>query len=645
MTLPARSAAGLAIALLTLLCANESEAEAPESPTAAVTFEDLGVPVRKGGLMGARVGPGPTEGSERIYFNFRQDGGKLFLVAVDPATDESHQYKSPAGTGAWGFVVGPDGRIYLGTHEGPGPQDSGQILVFDPRQPEKEIQIVGRPAESETYLWAFTVGHDKRIYGGTYPGAKLVSYDPATGAMADLGVMDDKQKYATSICTGPDGRIYLGIGFGRANVVVYDPATGAHKSILPDAYRSYPDQTVASVYTGEDDNVYIQAVKITDPNAQPVKQEAVTLLVRGDAVEETTTPATARSEATLRDGRRVSDATVDGDYELTHPDGHVEKRKFSYTSDGAGLFMVTNGPLGRVYGGSYMPCQAFWYDPATGASENPGNPTEVGGEIYSMLDHHGVLYVCAYPGSFLSKWDPAKPWVYGREPGKNPQGFGPLGPGHLRPRVMIHGPNERIYIGSYPEYGKHGGAIGVWDPAQDKLVENHHNLIKNQAIASLAYDAQTGLIFGGSSTAGGGGTSPIEKEARFFAFDPAAKTLVFEEAPFPGAQDIRTLVLAGRRIFGIAGDNQLFVYDVDRKEYLHKSTLSVTSVRDQALGVWKDGRLYGLTETEIFRLDPETFQLDVVAKYPGSIRSGFALDECGIYFVDGIKLMRCNLPQ
>lgn len=85
---------------------------------AASPFESLGVPVRKAGLMGTIIGPGPTEGSERIYINFRQDGGKLFLVAIDPATGDSKQFQSPAGTGAWGFIVGADDEIYLGTHEG-----------------------------------------------------------------------------------------------------------------------------------------------------------------------------------------------------------------------------------------------------------------------------------------------------------------------------------------------------------------------------------------------------------------------------------------------------------------------------------------------------------------------------------------------
>jgi len=512
--------------------------------------------------------------------------------------------------------------------------------VFDPKHPEEAIQVVGRPSETETYLWMFTIGHDGKLYGCTYGHAKLVSYDPQTGAMADLGRMDETQKYTRSICTGPDGKIYMGVGYGRANVVAYDPNTGDHRSILPDQYRQDPAQTAASSYVGVDGNVYIQAQKMVDGKAH-----SVTLVVKGDTVEETDSPATAVSKKTFKDGRVVGSANLNGAYTLVHPDGTTEDKTFTYEGAGSGVFMVDTGPLGRIYGGTAMPNEMFWYDPATGTMENPGNPTDVGGEIYSMLDHHGTLYICAYPGSFLSKWDPAKPWDYGHEPENNPRAFGRLGPGHLRPRAMIHGPGERIYIGSYPEYGKHGGSLGVWDPDQDKLIENYHHLIKNQAIVSLVYDAQTGLVFGGSSTSGGGGTNPIEPEAKFFAFDPQKKGLVFAEAPFPGEQSIRCLAIVGRKVFGIAGSNKLFVYDVDAKEYVHKATLDLGSVRDCSLGLREDGQLYGLTVNQVFRLDPETYEATVLASYPGSIRCGFAMDAHGIYFGDRATLLRYNWPK
>ncbi|MDQ1257109.1 MAG: hypothetical protein QG656_1711 [Candidatus Hydrogenedentes bacterium] len=594
-------------------------------------FESLGIPVMKAGLMGVLVGPGPVEGTERIYFNFRQDGGKLFLVAVDPETDAAEQYNSPVGSGAWGFITGPDGRIYLGTHEGPDPGDSGQILAFDPKHPEKGIEIVGRPSETETYLWMFTVGTDGKIYGCTYGNAKLVSYDPKTGALADLGRMDDTQLYTRSICTGPDGRIYIGVGFGQANLVVYDPKKGDHKSILPAELLDGADRTLGTVYRGTDGEVYATVQGVPD-----------TFVVKGDTLEKAPSPAPAAPQTTLKDGRIVQNVQLDGTYDLARPDGTVEHKRFTYKGAGSGIFMVNTGPLGRIYGGTAMPNELFWYDPATGEMQNPGNPTEVGGEIYSMLDHHGLLYVCAYPGSFLSKWDPAQPWNYGREASNNPRGFGPLGVGHLRPRAMIHGPGEKIYIGSFPEYGKLGGSLGVWDPETDTLAENYHHLIPNQSIVSLAYDPDTSLVFGGSSTTGGGGSTPSETEAKFFAFSAETKALAFSETPYPGENGIRTLVRAGRRIFGVAGGNQLFVYDIDKREYVHKAVIAAGTVVDCGMGLWKDGQIYGLSGKRVFRLNPETFEETALAEYDGQIHCGFAMDDHGIYFGDRATLMRYN---
>src|SRR6059036_1285865 len=88
-------------------------------------FESLGVPVRVGGLMGCIVGPN-GHGGEALYFNFNQTAGKLFLVQVDPDTGQARQFNAPEGPGAWGFIAGPDGRVYLGTWDG------GLILRFDP---------------------------------------------------------------------------------------------------------------------------------------------------------------------------------------------------------------------------------------------------------------------------------------------------------------------------------------------------------------------------------------------------------------------------------------------------------------------------------------------------------------------------------
>jgi hypothetical protein len=99
-------------------------------------FERLGIPVRVGGLMGCIVGPN-GRGGEALYFNFNQISGNHFPVQVDPDTGEARQFNAPQGPGAWALIAGPDERIYLGTWDG------GLILRFDPKQPERGIEVAG----------------------------------------------------------------------------------------------------------------------------------------------------------------------------------------------------------------------------------------------------------------------------------------------------------------------------------------------------------------------------------------------------------------------------------------------------------------------------------------------------------------------
>jgi hypothetical protein len=105
------------------------------------------------------------------------------------------------------------------------------------------------------------------------------------------------------------------------------------------------------------------------------------------------------------------------------------------------------------------------------------------------------------------------------------------------------------------------------------------------------------------------------------------------------------MAMAGRRIFGIAGENDLFVYDIDAKQYVHKTKLPTNPIPDCCLGLWQDGKLYGLSKNQVFRLDPETYTVDILATYTGEIHCGFAMDAHGIYFGDRATLMRYNWPR
>ncbi|MCR4411930.1 MAG: DUF4394 domain-containing protein [Thermoguttaceae bacterium] len=596
-------------------------------PAPAGQFEDLGIPVKRAGLMGKVIGPDKTGQRDLVYLNFMQNAGRLFLLVVDPESGKSQQYYSPQDSGGWATVLGPDRKVYIGTF------GQGLLLRFDPARPEAGIQVVGRPAKSETYIWQLVVGKDGRLYGCTYPQAKLVAYDPAADRMEDLGRMSPTEMYARSLAAGADGRVYVGVGFVKDDLVMYDPATREHRSIIP---KDWAEVTGVHVEQGARGKVYAQI-----SHRDPKSGRAVSRWY--EASEGKLAPAEHRDTPVpqLRDGRVLADLEVGsekGRLVLRGPaPQEIRRVDFQYRGEGCGIFVVGTGPQGCIYGSTAMPLEVFRYDPRAGKSEHLGNMP--GGEVYSMLEYEGKLYLCYYGGSVMNLYDPKGPaWNWGDSPGSNPRTFGPLGDGHLRPRAMIFGPDRRIYIGSIPPYGQLGGAMAVWDPRQNRVVENYRHLVRNQSIVSLAYEPQSGLIFGGSGNYGGGGTTPSETQAVFFAFDPRSKTKVFETALVPGAQTYPAMLATGGHVF-VAVGSTLYEFDPSTRSVVRKADLPGAQV-EIAIGLHTDGQLYGLCSAGIYTVNPTTGAVKLLAKSPVPVTCGFAMNDTGIYFGSGVHLWR-----
>ena len=606
---------------LLLLCFTSSFAVEQSTPG---QFELLGIPVRKGGLMGCIVGPN-GRGGEALYFNFNQISGKLFLVQVDPDTGEARQFNAPEGPGAWALIAGPDENIYLGTWDG------GLILRFDPRQPDKGIEVVGKPSPTEEYLWQYDTGKDGKLYACTYPQAKLVSFDPKTRAMEDLGRMHPTEMYSRSLAVGPNGKVYVGIGPERGDLVAFDPATKTSRSLLTTEVRAASGWSNAGGFVGisrrTDGNVYAEF----GTNLMRLDDETLTRV----------TTAPERPKMKLRDGRVIT-SFGRGHFAVQDPaNGKIVERTFTYAGNGDYIFVVGVGPSNCVYGSTAMPLEVFRFDPQTSQSESLGDMP--GGEVYSMIAEEQKLYLCYYGGSVMNLYDPAKPfWKFGTGADCNPVSFGGVGDGHLRPRAMIRGPGGLLYIGSEPPYGQLGGALGVWDPQQNKTIENYRHIVTNQSIVSLAWDARSGLIFGGSANVAGGGTRPTEKEAKFFAFDPKQKKKVFEATLVTGATKYPTTLTVNGKVFTTVG-SQLIEFDTLAMKVVKTISLPGSQI-EISLGHDQRGRLVGLTTKGVYVYDPAKSELVHTATSPVPVNCGFALVNNAVYFGSKAQLWRYSLP-
>ncbi len=215
--------------------------------------------------------------------------------------------------------------------------------------------------------------------------------------------------------------------------------------------------------------------------------------------------------------------------------------------------------------------EIFRFDPRAGKSEHLGGMP--GGEVYSMLDRAGQ----ALPVLLRRRGDEP---LRSRQAVLEVRHRRGLQPDHLRrdgrrapaPAGDDSRPGRADLHRQRAALRPARRRSGVWDPEQNKTIENYRNLVTNQSIVSLAWEPKSGLIFGGSGNWGGGGTRPTEKEAKFFAFDPKQKRKVFEAALAPGAGSYPATVAADGKVFTTVGD-RLFTFDPQTMQVVRTNNL------------------------------------------------------------------------
>ena len=588
-------------------------------------FRNLGAPVKEGISWGSYVGPGKSGRTDTIYIVLGRYKESLSLLAVDPDTGAIRQFNAPLPNemGSWGFTVDHENRIYLGSYY------NAHLLRFDPKT--ETWEDLGRPAgKSESFICALTTAPDGKIWGGTFPSAKLFSYDPKTGETKDFGRMDEKQFYCYPTAGG-DGLIYCAIRFEKTDIVVFDPVKETKTSLIPLEERS---SGWLSLTRGEDGKVY---AKLPSGKWHRIEDRKNLLEVKGSEIP--------FPKSGLPDGRQfhVVDSRL---LKIQNPSTKEEKQiPLQHEASGAFIFVVGSGPYGRIYGSSMLPLRLFVYDPESQSLSNLGQAAQASGQAYAMGSYDGRLYLASYPGARLSVYDPMKPLKFGEREDANPRDLGPMGEAQDRPRAMITGLYGKIFVGSYPDYGLHGGAISIYDLKKNERRVYRH-IIPNQSIASLAYIEKYDLIAAGSSIRGGGGTRAIEKEARFILWDPKEEKKVFETVPVSEARTILSLAATPKGlVYGITDNEKVFIFDPERREVRKVFDLGLKRPLDVSLQMGPDGLLYGLAQEMIFFIESGKDQVFPLAKPPVPITSGMAISGRMIYFGSHAELYEFEIPS
>ncbi len=618
---------------------------------------NLGTPVRAMSIRGSLLVRDPITGRPTFYSGMHTSSGSGRLIRFDYAKGDVEYYSLPGTSGAYGLTEGQDGKIYVGSIY------DARIFSFDPEN--GNITDHGS-AGGEEYIFELCTGPHGRIYGGTYPRAKVVMYDPANDEITDLGSMHPTEKYVGDLTVAENGRVFAGI-FPHADLVVYDPITKKKRSILPERYQGAqgvdPDSEGNLVFASVDGTLLI-----IDANSYDIVKEIPPpeggwigthrpmsggpLLIHGlpggyfrfnstsRELEPFYTPKYSTYDnqtgvAYIRTGgRQIFQA-----HNLTSGE-LLSEVDVGRDGDGMMVFSLGTGPDGCIYGGSVSILHLFRYKPLTESLEDLGFPFPGGGgQFYSLHTTGQSIYMAAYSDSVLGVYEPSEEWDPGDGPDSNPRRIGTTGGEQNRPHALTSSADGRVFIGSEPAYGQYGGALSVYDPRTDSF-EVHRNIIPNQTVLSLAASLDGWTIYGGSSTRGGTGTSPITDKPRFFAWDVKTEEKMLDMVPVGGAEDINSLVTApDGRIYGGAG-SALFVYDPGAGKIIHTQGSLEGEITSMVVG--EDGLIYARAESAIFRMKPLSGPGEEVycqLLHRGGKGRGLALDGQGrVYFGDGTEL-------
>ena len=177
-----------------------SFAETDHSTELDLPFE-YGEPINLGPAALAAKAQGVAIGENEVYYAINGDPATFY--AADAVTGEVIYTESlPGSDVVWGMTVGADGNVYFsGTFDG---------ILYRYVVDEKRLDRVGKNP-SDNWVWQLKSTDDGKIYGATYPNAKVFEYDIATEEFIDLGTFQEGQLYARGIGV-TDENLYVGIG-------------------------------------------------------------------------------------------------------------------------------------------------------------------------------------------------------------------------------------------------------------------------------------------------------------------------------------------------------------------------------------------------------------------------------------------------
>lgn len=627
----------LALALGVTLGAPGALAEADDPATTPVpgAEQDLGYAI-PGSVLSpdSSLGVGSDGRLYAFYVSNGNDEVPIMLQVVDVEKQELAFFqRAPRGKNSWATAYSPhDQRVYFGSTDGD---------MYSWGAGDTEITDLGTPFEGEG-VWRLTAAPDGLIYGGTYPGALLFSYDPASGEFEDLGSPLPGETYLRGLDANED---YVVAGSQpNAELARIDRDTGevrAVESPLGVQNTAY-DITIAAgllfvryepinaliVYDLETLEIVNTVEKITgrvisdlDPTGRFVMLRLnngvdpvgiYRYYVEDHRLEHTGFNPNALPGAYIWHEFEDQETFPGHTLVLTYNRGRTYARNFESSK---GLYIgesilektpnpiqeVAAGPDGKIYVPGFLsPPSMAQFDPA----DDTFTQLAGAGQVEGLGVYDDLLLMGRYPNGLLTSYDTTQPWDSGTNPAEPRQ----LGSEQDRPQSIVR-VGDRVAVSSVPKSGRLGGAITFWDPISGEM-EVHTGHVQGQAPVSLA--EHDGLLYTGTTINGGYGIDPVATEAHLIIVDPATGEVVHDVVPVPGARTVSALRFDAQGKLWANADGALVRFDPETREVeLAEQIFPVSRSMygtDRHIQFREDGYLYATSGGALWRVDPDSLE-------------------------------------
>ncbi|CAM3384840.1 S-layer homology domain-containing protein [Marinicrinis lubricantis] len=614
-------------------------------------------------------------GENEVYFVSNGKPGSFFVVDGETGALK-FQEVIPNTIATWAMTIGPDQNVYFSGTE------DGKLYRYLPL--EKKIEYLGYN-ETDNWTWDLEAIGDK-IYGGTFNSStdgKLFEYDITNQTFRNYGVVEDGQQYVRGIAVDED-YIYAGLGT-TLRLYKIDRVTGEKTEIHVPGYSgetgmvadifvhggklfvsvSTVNMVVIDIETGEVDASFQYSNMISEPSPdQPdvIYYKYLTQFYKYDMSTKQSTeiilpfplPDTTRVKdmawIKLQQGEKAGQTvlamvTQYGEYMLIDPDdASVSFIELDIDAQPVNIQSLKRGFDGRLYMGGYQRGMSV-YNPFT-------DQLDVSISSFAQPEGIGFMNDRVYYGTYVSavmyEYDPSLPAVLN----ENPKLVFDI-EHQDRPFAITSGDNK-LFVGTVPDYGYLGGALVIYDEASDTWKQyDHEEVVRNQSIIGLAY--KDGLLYGSTTVWGGLGIEPSEPEAKLFVWD-VERGQKIDEFTLDGLIIDEAPRMIGSISFGPDGllwgvvDGTLFAMDVETKQIVKSKMISPSMYNSSKWLPYElewapDGTLYTTLSRKVIAIDPETMQHKVVVdEFVNSMTLGI---DGSIYYAPnaGASLSRIAVPE